>query len=80
MRNKHDLVYVKNCKLFLALLKIGTEEYTCNVFLLQNEVEQISAQLEQADTKNIHMSQKLSSLEAQLADSQVSGGHCNRLV
>ena len=39
---------------------------------LQSELEQVSAQLEQADNKNIHLTQKNSSLEAMYAESQVN--------
>ena len=38
---------------------------------MQNDLDQLGQQLEQADTKAIQMTQKSSSAEAQLADAQV---------
>ena len=40
--------------------------------MFQNELEAMSGQLEQAETKAIQLSQKNSSLESQLADAQVN--------
>ena len=40
--------------------------------MFQTEMESMSSQLEQAETKAIQLAQKNSSLESQLADAQVN--------
>lgn len=70
-KRKQAETAVSELNIKLAELERIKSDQSEKVTKNQTELESLSSQLEVADTKNIQLSQKLSSLEAQLADAQV---------
>lgn len=70
-KRKQAETAVSELNIKLAELERIKSDQSEKVTKNQTELESLSSQLEVADTKNIQLSQKLSSLEAQLTDAQV---------
>ena len=71
-KRKQAEANVSELNIKLAELERVKSDQADKVSKNATELESLSSQLQTVDTKNIQLSQKLSSIEAQLTDAQVS--------